>query len=79
MLLILTCHILTQLLSLRNPGDFVWWALFIIAALKAVTAAITRKGGGSAGTFMPALVIGGWAINASPLPQAWHGMLSYYL
>ena len=50
---------LTQLLSLRNPGDFVWWALFIIAALKAVTAAITRKGGGSAGTFMPALVIGG--------------------
>jgi len=50
---------LTQLLSLRNPGDFVWWALFIIAALKAVTAAITRKGGGSAGTFMPALMIGG--------------------
>lgn len=50
---------LTKLLALRNPGDFVWWALFIIAALKAVTAALTRKGGGSAGTFMPALVIGG--------------------
>jgi len=50
---------LTELLALRNPGDFVWWALFIIAALKAVTAALTRKGGGSAGTFMPALVIGG--------------------
>ena len=50
---------LTRLLALRNPGDFVWWALFLIAALKAVTAALTRKGGGSAGTFMPALVIGG--------------------
>jgi len=50
---------LTELLALRNPGDFMWWALFIIAALKAVTAALTRKGGGSAGTFMPALVIGG--------------------
>lgn len=50
---------LTDLLALRNPGDFVWWTLLIIAALKGVTAAMTRKGGGSAGTFMPALVIGG--------------------
>lgn len=40
-------------------GSYVWWALFIIAALKSVTTALTRKGGGSAGTFMPALVIGG--------------------
>jgi CIC family chloride channel protein len=50
---------LTELLSLRDHGEFIWWSLFIIAALKAVTAALTRKGGGSAGTFMPALVIGG--------------------
>jgi CIC family chloride channel protein len=63
---------LTELLSLRGPADFVWWSLFIIAALKAVTAALTRKGGGSAGTFMPALLIGGtvgagFAILIDPL------------
>jgi chloride channel protein, CIC family len=63
---------LTQLLVLRNPGDFVWWSLFTVAALKAITAAFTRKGGGSAGTFMPALVIGGavgagFAILIDPL------------
>ncbi len=50
---------LTNLLSLSDHGEYIWWSLFIIAALKAVTAALTRKGGGSAGTFMPALVIGG--------------------
>lgn len=50
---------LTDLLSLSDHGEYIWWSLFIIAALKAVTAALTRKGGGSAGTFMPALVIGG--------------------
>ena len=63
---------LTELLSLRGPADFLWWALFIIAALKGVTAALTRKGGGSAGTFMPSLVIGGavgagFAILIDPL------------
>jgi len=63
---------LTELLVLRNAGDFVWWSLFIIAALKAITAALTRRGGGSAGTFMPALVIGGavgagFAILIDPL------------
>jgi len=63
---------LTELLSLRGPADFVWWSLFIIAALKAMTAALTRKGGGSAGTFMPALLIGGtvgagFAILIDPL------------
>jgi CIC family chloride channel protein len=52
---------LTGLLSLRDAGDFVWWSLFIIAALKIVTSALTRKGGGSVGTFMPALVFGGAA------------------
>jgi len=63
---------LTELLSLRDHGEFIWWSLFIIAALKAITAALTRKGGGSAGTFMPALVIGGalgagFAILVDPL------------
>jgi len=50
---------LAGLLALRNPGSYVWWTLMIIAALKSVTTAFTRKGGGSAGTFMPGLVIGG--------------------
>ena len=63
---------LTDLLSLRDKGDFVWWTLLIVAGLKAVTSALTRKGGGSVGTFMPALVIGGalgagFAILIDPL------------
>lgn len=63
---------LTELLSLQDAGDFVWWSLFVIASLKIVTAAFTRKGGGSVGTFMPALVFGGaagagFAILVDPL------------
>ncbi|GMQ93737.1 MAG: hypothetical protein BMS9Abin12_1217 [Acidimicrobiia bacterium] len=63
---------LTDLLSLQDAGDFVWWSLIIIAALKVFTAAFTRKGGGSVGTFMPALVFGGaagagFAILVDPL------------
>jgi CIC family chloride channel protein len=54
---------LTDLLSLRDHGSYVWWSLIIVSVLKAVTSAITRRGGGSAGTFMPALVMGG-AIGA---------------
>ena len=65
-------NFLSGLLILGNPGIHVWWTLFIIAALKSVTTAFTRKGGGSAGTFMPALVIGGavgagFAILIDPL------------
>ncbi len=63
---------LTDLLSLRDPGDFVWWSLLIVAALKAVTSAVTGRGGGSVGNFTPALVIGGavgagFAILIDPL------------
>ncbi len=63
---------LTDLLSLRDQGSFVWWSLLVVALLKAVTSAITRRGGGSAGTFMPALVMGGavgagFAILVDPL------------
>ena len=63
---------LTDLLSLRDKGDFVWWTLLIVAGFKAVTSALTRRGGGSVGTFMPALVIGGavgagFAILIDPL------------
>lgn len=63
---------LTDLLSLRDQGSFVWWSLLAVALLKGVTSAITRRGGGSAGTFMPALVMGGavgagFAILIDPL------------
>lgn len=63
---------LSELLALEDAGDFVWYALFALAALKAVTSAVTRAGGGSAGTFMPALFIGGavgagFAILVDPL------------
>jgi CIC family chloride channel protein len=50
---------LTELLSLRDAGTYVWWSLAVVALLKAITSAVTRRGGGSAGTFMPALVMGG--------------------
>jgi CIC family chloride channel protein len=63
---------LSDLLALEDAGEFVWYALFGLAALKAVTSAFTRAGGGSAGTFMPALFIGGavgagFAILVDPL------------
>jgi CIC family chloride channel protein len=50
---------LSGLLSLTGPGDLLWGTLFIIAAAKILTSALTRAGGGSAGSFMPSLVIGG--------------------
>jgi len=63
---------LSELLALDDPRDFAWLTLFIIGVLKAVTSALTRKGGGSVGTFMPSLVIGGavgagFAILVDPL------------
>ncbi len=45
--------------SVDGAGDLVLWALPILAVLKMVTSAMTRSGGGSAGTFMPSLFIGG--------------------
>lgn len=50
---------LSGLLRLEGAGTYVWWTLGLIAIAKIVTSAMTRAGGGSAGTFMPALVIGG--------------------
>jgi CIC family chloride channel protein len=40
-------------------GDLVLWTLPLLALLKMITNAMTRSGGGSAGTFMPSLFIGG--------------------
>ena len=50
---------LSGLLALNAPGDLLWGTLFVIAVAKIATSAITRAGGGSAGSFMPSLVIGG--------------------
>jgi len=64
---------LTDLLSLRDQGNFVWWTLLIVAGLKAVTSALTGRGGGSVGNFTPALVIGG-AVGAGfaiPIDPLW--------
>lgn len=52
-------NFLSGLLRLEDAGSYVWWGLAIIALAKIATSALTRAGGGSAGTFMPALVIGG--------------------
>ncbi|MEN8041039.1 MAG: chloride channel protein [Actinomycetota bacterium] len=50
---------LSGLLRLDGAGQYVWWGLALVAVAKLVTSALTRAGGGSAGTFMPSLVIGG--------------------
>ena len=47
------------LLALTDDGGYLWYGLFALAALKAVSTALTRAGGGSVGTFMAALFIGG--------------------
>ncbi len=50
---------LSELLALEDSGGFVWYALGALALAKIVTSVFTRSGGGSAGTFMPSLFIGG--------------------
>jgi CIC family chloride channel protein len=63
---------LGDLLRLDGPGDFVWWGLFGFALIKAISSALTHASGGSVGSFMPSMVIGGavgagFAILATPL------------
>ncbi|RPI25393.1 MAG: CBS domain-containing protein, partial [Actinobacteria bacterium] len=63
---------LQGLLHLEDAGGYVWWTLAAVALGKGVSNAITKTGGGSAGTFMPSLVIGGavgaaFAILVDPL------------
>ncbi len=51
---------LAELLALTSFSNAdMWYALFGLAALKTVTTSLTRAGGGSVGTFMAALFIGG--------------------
>ncbi len=52
-------NFLSGLLRLDSPGTYVWWGLALVALAKIATSALTRAGGGSAGTFMASLVIGG--------------------
>lgn len=50
---------LSGLLALEEPSDLAWATLVMIAIAKMVTSGLTRASGGSAGTFMPSLLIGG--------------------
>ena len=50
---------LSGLLLLQDSGRYLWYTLLFIALAKIATSVITRAGGGSAGVFMPSLVIGG--------------------
>ncbi len=50
---------LGDLLAGEASNTELWYTLFILAAIKIVAVALTRAGGGSVGTFMAALFIGG--------------------
>jgi len=50
---------LKDLLAATSDTELAWLTLFILAVLKIVTTSLTRAGGGSVGTFMAALFIGG--------------------
>ena len=51
--------LLGQMLQLGQPHFLGWATLLALAALKAVTTALTHASGGSSGAFMPTLFIGG--------------------
>lgn len=50
---------LGRLLRLEDGADLVWWVLLVVAASKAVSASLTHSWGGSVGSFMPSMVVGG--------------------
>ncbi|GMQ86600.1 MAG: chloride channel protein [Acidimicrobiia bacterium] len=50
---------LSGLLAGGSDSSNAWYALFALAGIKILTTALTRAGGGSVGTFMGALFIGG--------------------
>lgn len=50
---------LSSLLHATSETELLWWSLFILAGLKILATSLTRAGGGSVGTFMAALFIGG--------------------
>ncbi len=50
---------LSDLLAATSDTELIWWSLFLLAVMKIVATSLTRAGGGSVGTFMAALFIGG--------------------
>jgi CIC family chloride channel protein len=50
---------LSELLAGAADNTDVWYTLFLLAGVKIITTTLTRAGGGSVGTFMAALFIGG--------------------
>lgn len=50
---------LSGLLAGAAENTDVWYTLFLLAGVKIITTTLTRAGGGSVGTFMAALFIGG--------------------
>ena len=50
---------LSELLAGAADNTEVWYSLFALAAIKVFTTTLTRAGGGSVGSFMAALFIGG--------------------
>lgn len=50
---------LAGVLRLESVSDELWLTFLVIAVLKILAATLTRAGGGSGGTMMPSLVIGG--------------------
>ena len=50
---------LSELLAGAADNTDAWYALFLLAGVKIITTTLTRAGGGSVGTFMAALFIGG--------------------
>ena len=52
-------ELLSELLAATSDTNLVWYSLFILAGWKILATSLTRAGGGSVGTFMAALFIGG--------------------
>jgi CIC family chloride channel protein len=52
---------LSDLLAATSDTELIWWSLFLLAITKILATSLTRAGGGSVGTFMAALFIGGSA------------------
>ena len=50
---------LSDLLAATSDTELIWWSLFLLAITKILATSLTRAGGGSVGTFMAALFIGG--------------------
>lgn len=86
-------NFLSSLMRMTSAQDtgLILWTLPVLALFKMVTNALTRSGGGSAGTFMPSLFIGGtlgtalaitaqhlWFADIEPASYAMVGMAATF-